>query len=434
MLKRLQQFYSSAFNSKRTYVFALILAMLICLFLNWNSDQMSGILANYEDFADYFKSGFDASTPFSRGGRFTFPMWGYAAMLMLGLPKWALMALQLGGNVLLLSWIDRILPRLGFSEKGKTAYRWLSVLAFPWHLIHANLWPYSEGGLLLIAGLVQAMLFLKEWKAYQPLLAGIFFGLALNFRSDYYFFAWVLFGTLAISSFIRNRKALLPSLGFGSFAVLLLPWVMYTHMRTGHYLTTSTNAGHVFYIGLGQLPNNPWHISPVDEDPNMHGILDSVLGKGSSSLDYEGDQLLKKAWADSVKAKPIEYLKKCGYVSGKIVLRPFNAGSMNSTEETAAPIKLIRKLATYKVALLGVLFFYFSIFYLFKLLKHEKLSLLKSWKLIPLLAIGYQLALVICAFFMPSYHTNTYLLYLLLAIAGMEIQHQNHSKKSMSNE
>jgi hypothetical protein len=94
---------------------------------------------------------------------------------------------------------------------------------------------------------------------------------------------------------------------------MLFPWALYCKHVTGHYLITSTNSGHVFFIGLGNLPNNKWKITPYDGDPVMNEIVKNNLGPNVTSLDYKGDRLLKKVFAKYVVSDLKEYLKKCFY-------------------------------------------------------------------------------------------------------------------------
>ena len=49
--------------------------------------------------------------------------------------------------------------------------------------------------------------------------------------------------------------------------------MMFTNMQIGKPIPTSTNSGHVLFIGLGQLPGNKWGITPHDKDPVKTSLL-----------------------------------------------------------------------------------------------------------------------------------------------------------------
>jgi hypothetical protein len=86
---------------------------------------------------------------------------------------------------------------------------------------------------------------------------------------------------------------------------------VYSARATGHVLLTSTNAGHVLYISLGQLSNNPWGITPIDSDPRMHRELDAHFHhRSTSSLTYASDRYLRHRFLHLVRAHPAAWLHK----------------------------------------------------------------------------------------------------------------------------
>jgi hypothetical protein len=87
--------------------------------------------------------------------------------------------------------------------------------------------------------------------------------------------------------------------------------MIYSARATGHVLLTSTNAGHVLYISLGQLPGNPWGITPSDGDPRMHRELDAHFRhRNTSSLTYASDGFLRHRFIQLVRAHPAAWLHK----------------------------------------------------------------------------------------------------------------------------
>ena len=66
--------------------------------------------------------------------------------------------------------------------------------------------------------------------------------------------------------------------------LLLIPWGIYTYSRSNQFLLTSTNSGHTLFIGLGQLNNNKWNITPSDDDLKMNQILTQNLNTDHSQV------------------------------------------------------------------------------------------------------------------------------------------------------
>jgi hypothetical protein len=136
----------------------------------------------------------------------------------------------------------------------------------------------------------------------------------LNFRSDFFLFPvglvvimWLLFPT---------KKSLKSLLGWIAIVYLaLLPWGMYAKHVTGHFLLSSTNGGHVLFIGLGQLPDNRWGITYSDGDPRMYDVVRWEVGQEAAETNYgstlyESDAALKREFWRLVAEDPSEYWRK----------------------------------------------------------------------------------------------------------------------------
>lgn len=396
-----------------TWRWILLLSAILGLlsFFNFDSTQMQGLIPNYIDFAHFFRSGFDLNSPF-RTGQTTFPMWGYGMILATAWPKWLIILLQQAANLLFLVWLDKQWLALGFSTKARNAFRWLTFFAWPWHLMHAVLWPYSIGAIGISVAVFSLFRFLKDGHWKFAIAAGVAFGITLHFRSDYTIFFLLISSGVAVYSWWTSRRWIgfsIPTIGL----FLLLPWMHYTKQRTGHTLLTSTNAGHTFFCGLGQLNNNVWGITPLDEDSTMQAIARPFGG----TLSYAGDSVLKKAWKDSVLAHPFEFVRKMGSVAVfRLSPRPFNAGGMMDPvlEQFALPknpssygfrffltgLTVVFGFCWFAIGLIAILFWIFR--------SHKK-----DWEWLGLGLIAFQIALVLGAIFMPPYHTNIFWFYAL---------------------
>ena len=397
--------------TQRVWVSALLALLALLSYFNFDSTQMQGLIPNYIDFAHFFRSGMDLDSPF-RTGQTTFPMWGYGLVLATAWPKWLIILLQQMANLLFLIWLDKQWLPLGYREKARNTFRWLTFFAWPWHLLHAVLWPYSFGALGISIGIICLFRFLKEGNWKFAVSAGMALGITSNFRSDYTFFILLVTSLVAIFSWWKTKKAIGFSIPLISL-LFLLPWMIYTKQRTGHLLLTSTNAGHTFFCGLGQLNNNVWGIQPVDEDSTMRAIARPFGG----TLSYAGDSVLKIAWKDSVMAHPFEFVKKMGSVAVfRLAPRPFNAGGMmdpvlDHSDLPKNPSKFgFRFFLTGLTIVFGFVWFVAGIVALgIWLFRSNK----QPWEWLALSLLGFQIALVLGAIFMPPYHTNIFWFYAL---------------------
>jgi hypothetical protein len=232
----------------------------------------------------------------------------------------------------------------------------------------------------------------------------------------------------------------------------MVPWGIYTNEATGHYLQTSTNGGHVLYIGLGQLPGNSWGITPRDEDPSMAVLLEEEFGKPVGSLTYEADVVLKAKFRELVFASPGEYARKvlhnirlllfggayAGAFHEQIACQPDCLNKyVNLDQSISSQGQVARGLLTgrlninpdlaftdyLRLTLLSVSVFqsllvmFFGILLSVCLLPYSLRE--KNVPMLLLLAVvGYQLALSSFTFFMRTYSSSIYVLMLVVMVMG----------------
>jgi len=232
--------------------------------------------------------------------------------------------------------------------------------------------------------------------------------------------------------------------------------MLFTYNQTGTPLINSTNSGHVLFIGLGQLPNNIWGITPYDKDPLKQEILVKKFGDKYNYIDYaewngiEEDKYLKKVFFDFIKENPNEWLRKCLFASRLLVLDPFYVGNVgNFQQNKISNINEIRELeglfysfkfseitrlinntdweinfkefsqllVTIYTKIFGILIFIsFLIIFLITVLQniykgrfYNKLEQLLG------IIILYQISISILAFHMPVYNSSIYIIYPLLS-------------------
>ncbi len=159
-------------------------------------------------------------------------------------------------------------------------------------------------------------------------LAGAIFGLSLNFRSDGYLLALIIAAILLWLVWPEGRARAIRCccLWLAATYSMLAPWMVYTYSTIGAATLTSTNGGHVLFMGLGQLPGNKWGLTADDGDLRMHELLARHFGEPRSSYTYESDVFLKRSFVDIVQADTGEYIKKCSWNMASFLLDGFYAG------------------------------------------------------------------------------------------------------------
>ncbi|MDX2127927.1 MAG: hypothetical protein SFU91_02690 [Chloroherpetonaceae bacterium] len=410
---------------------------------------MSGILPYYNDFSEYIHSGFNPNYQFQLN-EYTFPMWGYGFILALTKSKTLIIFFQCFASFLLILLSERVIWRQIRNPKSILIFRLICVLGFSWFLFHGILWPYSFSASLLTLSLL--LLFDGLESTFKVFFSGLAFGLALNFRSDYFLFAFLIFFIFFVSSILEKKYVSLLKIFIWAITIFifLLPWGFYSKAKTGNFLLTSSNSGHHLFISLGQLPGNLWGITPFDHDPKMKSIVSTYFGKEVSTLSAKADPLLKSAWRDSVIAHPVEFVKKCGFNFLLVLTKPFYTGEIEKTVSSYFfkksllgefrpdsfnlkellstihnnPLSLLLLLPKFIVIGVSILVFYSGLFSLGLFLKEIFKG---SWKFEPstlplhitALVILYQLAILIGVYAMSAYHTNVYLFYaILITIVG----------------
>jgi hypothetical protein len=296
------------------YIAIMCLIAPLVIWLNFYGQGMQGIIPNYLDFKRIILGGFDP-----KAGHYevlTFPMWGYGWLFLITENKLILLLFQHILALFAVWFFIRYLEKNNlFTVEPIRLLKFLVVISVPWYAFHSLIWPYSIAiSLFLISFTLFVDSFLSNKLSIRKLLlSGSLFGIVLNFRSDYYMMP-IGFAIIVLIftgfSVISMRKIAIWIL---SIYVMLIPWAIYTKHVTNHYLLTSTNSGHVFFIGLGNLPDNKWGITPFDGDPLMHGLIKEHFREEKSSLVYESEVFLKGEFKKRVIEDPKEYFRKCLY-------------------------------------------------------------------------------------------------------------------------
>lgn len=405
---------------------------------------MEGILPSYQDFKSVILAGFDPSAALE--GNPTFPMWGYGWLMLVTEDRLVLLIIQMTLALFATQvTLNHLETTTTFSPGAMRALRWFVAFAIPWYAIHAVRWPYSIAAsmfLLSVVCLHRALLEPRRGIRWV-LVSGSLFGLILNLRSDYYLMPLGLAAAVIWCGAQRARVAGYALVWLASIYATLVPWMIYTRHVTGHPLLTSTNGGHVFFIGLGNLPGNKWGVTAADDDPAMHSRLAKHFGEPKSSLIYESDRFLFQEFRRCVEQHPQEYLRKCGYAllsmirfgpyPGEFYCQQSGAGErahfeyrQHARKLVTGPLELMRERGVETAirttlqlfsTIIGrlVVVFGFAVLplvFICAVRRRDVLSLLFC------LAVAYQAMLQIAAYTMPAYTSNMFFVHMLNVIQG----------------
>ncbi len=296
----------------------LFLLNIILSFLNSKSAMMGGLMDYYNDFSNIIVNHFDSS--FGKMKTPAFPMWGYGWVLLLSKKRAYLYLIQaLFSFFIFISFIRFSRNFKIFNEESLSTFKYLVVFSVSFLSLNFTLSPYSLSINFLIIAIIYFIIAIHESKISYVILSSIFYGLLLNFRSDYIYFT-IFLPIISIFFFQKKNILKLNILWFLVVGLFMLPWILYTYKSVGKAMLTSTNSGHVFYIGLGNLPNNKWGITTSDHDLRMYNELRQKFGNNTNSLNYKEDIFLKQRFITLIQNEPLEYLKKVTYSALKTII------------------------------------------------------------------------------------------------------------------
>jgi len=404
------------------YIWIMAIVTPVIIWLNWDATGMSGLLLEYQIFKSIILSGFDSSLIS------TFPMWGYGWIMVLTENKLVLLIFQSAMGLFALSYFVKVFERQKIlSDWYITALKTIMIIAVPWYCFHALRWANSISISLFLLSFAVLIMALNDKRWVMFILSGILFGLVLNFRSDYHLMP-VGFAILILIFYKSAQKPLHMITWLSCIYLMLIPWGIYTSNVTGHYLLTSTNAGHVCFIGLGNNPNNKWGIMEHDNDPLMRSLVDKEFGKTTSTLEYESNIFIKKEFFKRVKADPLEYAEKCLWSFKRYLFQGTYPGEFidrKSTKKSGISKIVLTLLQLYSLVLgkllvlISMLVLPFTVFHAVK--KRNVFFILLT------AAICYQTAINVLCYQMSSYTSNMLLFFILNLLFGIQI-YLNRSK------
>lgn len=432
-------------NEKNFILLFFVINFLIAI-LNKNSQMMGGVLDYYNDFKEIITHNFNLK--YSKMNSPAFPMWGYGWIFTLTNNKIYIFIIQfffsLYANLNLIFYLNKY---ENFTKKQIQYFKYILLISFSFIAVTYTLSPYSIAINLLILSILYFIKSFKvnnkKYKIFFIIYSSIFFGLLLNFRSDYIYFTFIL----PLILFYIKPSSQNIYLGFLWLIItfsFLIPWMIYTNYSIGKPLLTSTNSGHVFFIGLGNLPNNKWKITTSDQDSQMYILLNKKFGKNTSSLRFNEDIYLKKKFIEYIKKDPIEYLKKVLYSSYKTVTSGIyvpeffnildNCSSLGCKYDFISDLnnkpissllqnsnKTFIYLITYFGIIIGIIIILLS-YLLLPYLLYKSLVSKEFLLLVSIFVILYQLIINSFAFQMKLYSTYSYIWSLIMILYFIKIK------------
>ena len=432
--------YFEKVKGESSFLISLILVNLTLAILNRNSHMMGGLLDYYIDFKNVISHNFDQN--YSKMKAPTFPMWGYGWLFLFTMNKSLIYFLQfLLSSYTLLEVIFYLKKYENLSSIQIKMFKFLLIMSFSFLSVNYTLSPYSIAINLQVLSILNFVKSSKSssnsMKKHYIVISAIFFGILLNFRSDYIYFSLIL---PIILYYVQPVKynVFLGLIWISITLLFLLPWMLYTKSSIGKSLLTSTNSGHVFFIGLGNLPNNKWNITTSDLDPKMYNELRNKYGPSTLSYRYKEDLFLKKRFFELIQKDPLEYMNKVVYscfqtiISGIYVPEFFNLltpCSIKGCKEDFIDDLSNRPIESlFENSKKTVIYFltYFSIFIgiviillahiILPIMLYKAIKYKVTLNLLSTLIILYQLFINSFAYQMKLYSTYSYLWALLLLI------------------
>jgi hypothetical protein len=264
-------------------------------------------------------------------GLASFPMWGYSLCARWFGSLTAIYVLQsvLGAaaTAALLVRLNSLCPRLA---KVTTT---LFVLALPWLSFMAYAYQMPMSSSLVVFALLSLDTALRTGRIAWGAVAGAFFGVGQNFRSELLLLPAAVLVVALLASKLRwiSRPAIGPlAVCAGVAFAIQIPWAINCHANAGRFSLTESNLGHVLFEGLGQIPDNPWNILASDQFAQ-----DTVTAAGleCSSLSFEGGDYLKRRSIEAALQEPAAVVQGMGRRLVFTVYFPFGFLPLAATPE-----------------------------------------------------------------------------------------------------
>lgn len=311
----------------------LAVGLLIAYLNRWHVEQQS----NYDIYvamAEHYLGNAQRSV-------LTYPLWGYPFVLLL-IRRYDLIAIPqvVLGTVAMTALFVRVRSAL---PEHRTAVAILFLAAIPWYLLHSVKWPLSFAASFSMLATVLLERAIRTNSVRLGCGAGILFGIALYFRSEFLYLPLFIVVVAVLSRSTRRLPAVplwpVATCAITAWAVLI-PWALHYHQQTGHFSLTASQRGIVAYISLGQLPRNPW--GAVYEDEYAYAYLNENAPHLTVNSD-PADRLLVEEFTRRVKAHPGAFAAKMVWNGGVSLVSGFYGGEIPLSAEQTKQFLTIKR-------------------------------------------------------------------------------------------
>ena len=326
-------------SNAQTLLLSLLLSSVFFGLNYFHQDQQGGIFyGRYLVLSESIRE-FAYSYPGQAGSAATYPIWGYPVLMAVLDPLLDIQSVYILQYLLLLVsfWlIYRYFDIPGWDTPFKMVLFHGALVAFAMSL--SVKWPLAiVSFLLLVFGL------LHQGRKYS--LASLALLLAVHFRFEA-IVLWGIYLVFLLSESLRGRiryRDLLPAgknpYGAGLLIIcslfLLTSWPLFQYLQHGQLLLGTSNSGGVLYIGLGQLPNNPWNRVFADKSATDYARSQGV----EDAWDLEGNRVLTRRFLRDVSEHPLAFVGKVLYNQLRILSGGFYIAELRTLSVRRDPAK-----------------------------------------------------------------------------------------------
>jgi len=232
------------------------------------------------------------------------PIWGYPILILLcGFSSTILLIFQ--G---ILCWTSILYFYSAISIRPSSYHL---AIFLPFIALCSIKWPNAITAMLILFYIGSYSSYLTE-PTMRKLLTGAFAGgLAILMRGEAWVWGPAIFISLLFPMALEFRRR---GIKFGVTVIIIQllfisPWTLRAFNHTGVPMLTPSYGGLVALISLGQYPNNPWGVEPLDSYAQKF-----VAEKGiSSTISPKANQAMKDEFYRLISAEPLAFVKKVAY-------------------------------------------------------------------------------------------------------------------------
>jgi len=332
-----------------------------------------------------------------------YPMWGYSILLTIGV----FLSSATAAVLIMQAILCFISLWLVYKLHGIPQKFYHILLFIPFIALMSVKWPDAVVAFLLVVFVYYFKKYLEQRRLVFTIACGLIEGVILNFRSEYLYLGIII---LLVYFFYKSSISFASTIKFvvatSIIAITcLIPWGLNTYHNSGVFRLGSSNSGLVLFTTLGQLPDNPWHITPTDQFGEDYAHGHNIADAYSNS----GDSLLSSTFTIDIKEKPVGYVEKTAFNFASIFFRGLYIGEYSQATGVELIDKIIKVIFIPIFSLLIIWFFYSA--YRSRKTTGQMLSL---W--LPITSIVIYKVVLVCLIQYEPRHMNAVYLLILVGV------------------